>query len=397
MFVQIGLFFRKHFIPHIDNDHRPHALRHGHLFAYGVGMITIKAIAISLAIIIPSASVFSGAITATNVITLTNQARKNNGLETLEKNSSLTSAAQAKADDMVSKSYFAHTSPEGLTPWYWIGKTGYKYRVAGENLAVHFTTAESINESWLASTLHRANILNKQFQEIGIGISRGVFEGYDTTFVVQMFGLSAESKTLASTEQKSDQNLLPDVFTLKSITEKRLLEKEKQTGDLFINSSNIRVTPDKGKYHVVAEVQNATSVKTVLGAATTNMTLAFADDDIWQGWIPFNTTELDPTGTHLFLVAADNNQEIIKSVALVAPATNSETVFSLDKKTEYKLFGLIPLQDLNYAIDRFFIIAIFVLGGLLLLNTLVKIHHQKHSTLAHMLVLIILAGVLAIL
>ena len=49
----------------------------------------------------------------------------------------LSAADDEKADDMAAKSYFAHTSPEGIDPWHWFAQVGYKFTYAGENLAVH--------------------------------------------------------------------------------------------------------------------------------------------------------------------------------------------------------------------------------------------------------------------
>ena len=60
--------------------------------------------------------------------------------------------------DMAEKSYFAHTSPEGLTPWYWITLAGYRFSLAGENLAIDFTESEDVENAWMNSPAHRASI-----------------------------------------------------------------------------------------------------------------------------------------------------------------------------------------------------------------------------------------------
>jgi uncharacterized protein YkwD len=44
-----------------------------------------------------------------------------------------------KANDMATLSYFAHTSPSGLTPWHWFAKANYVFSYAGENLAIDFS------------------------------------------------------------------------------------------------------------------------------------------------------------------------------------------------------------------------------------------------------------------
>ena len=45
----------------------------------------------------------------------------------------------------------------------------------------------SVNDAWLASATHRANILNPDFQDIGIGAVRGVLNGKEVTVIVEMF------------------------------------------------------------------------------------------------------------------------------------------------------------------------------------------------------------------
>jgi hypothetical protein len=93
-----------------------------------------------------------------------------------------------KANDMAAKSYFAHTSPEGLTPWYWFKKAGYVFSYAGENLAVNFRETQDVENALLASPTHRANILDPHFTEIGIATAEGIYKGNTATFVVESFG-----------------------------------------------------------------------------------------------------------------------------------------------------------------------------------------------------------------
>jgi hypothetical protein len=128
-------------------------------------------------------------ITPSKVIELVNQDRVSQGFQPLQVNDALTQAAQDKADNMMKDGYFAHTSPTGITPWYWIQKSGYDYRFAGENLAIHFTDAEGQEKAWMASIKHRDNILSPKYQDIGVAIGNTVQNGQTTIIAVQMFGL----------------------------------------------------------------------------------------------------------------------------------------------------------------------------------------------------------------
>lgn len=125
------------------------------------------------------------------VIDLTNQERESNGLNTLRHSEVLDRAAKMKAEDMAKNQYFSHFSPTGVSPWYWFKKTGYVYAHAGENLAIHFTDSSEVVKAWMNSPLHRANIVNKNYTEIGVGTARGEYEGYQTIYVVQFFGTPA--------------------------------------------------------------------------------------------------------------------------------------------------------------------------------------------------------------
>ncbi len=128
------------------------------------------------------------AIYASVLATLANDGRQVEQTPELTISDLLTEAAQMKANDMVAKNYFAHNSPEGLTSWYWFDLVGYDYQYAGENLAVNFTESADVNQAWMNSPLHRANILNKKFTEIGIGTATGTYDGRPAIYVVQMFG-----------------------------------------------------------------------------------------------------------------------------------------------------------------------------------------------------------------
>jgi uncharacterized protein YkwD len=69
------------------------------------------------------------------VAQLSNVYRHNADLAPLVVSQTLTESAQAKADDMAAKGYFAHNSPDGTTPWTFFSKANYAYDTAGENLA----------------------------------------------------------------------------------------------------------------------------------------------------------------------------------------------------------------------------------------------------------------------
>jgi hypothetical protein len=95
---------------------------------------------------------------------------------------------------MAANEYFAHYSPDGVSPWHWFNRAGYVYAHAGENLAIHFTDSTEVVEAWMKSPAHRANIVDSKYTEIGVGTAKGTYEGYDTVFVVQLFGTPGKQR-----------------------------------------------------------------------------------------------------------------------------------------------------------------------------------------------------------
>ena len=156
----------------------------------GIGILTAFILVVSLFFsgVVGKSFDYISAIYAAVLSSLANNDRSRENLESLTINPSLVAAAQMKADDMAEKGYFSHNTPEGLSPWYWFDKAGYKYKYAGENLAVNFDESQNVEDAWMASPTHRWNILNRNFTEIGIATSTGIYQGRETIFVVQMFG-----------------------------------------------------------------------------------------------------------------------------------------------------------------------------------------------------------------
>lgn len=130
------------------------------------------------------------------VVDLTNQERAGLSETPLQRSAILDRAAELKAQHMAQNEYFSHFSPDGVSPWYWFDKIGYAYAYAGENLAIHFTDSEEVVKAWMESPAHRENIVNEHYTEIGVGTAKGKYEGYNTIYVVQLFGRPAVSKQI---------------------------------------------------------------------------------------------------------------------------------------------------------------------------------------------------------
>lgn len=183
--------FKEYFIPHRENDYKPHFFATTSLLFISGAMVSAFLVSVIQYTAISNGNNYLSAVISSTLVDITNENRIQYGKGTLIMNPVLMGAAQAKADDMAVKSYFAHTSPEGVTPWHWFAKVGYTFSYAGENLAVNFSDSIDVGEAWMNSPGHRANILNDRFTETGIATSRGVYKGESTVFVVQLFGKPA--------------------------------------------------------------------------------------------------------------------------------------------------------------------------------------------------------------
>lgn len=116
-------------------------------------------------------------------VELLNADRAKNGLSALKTNSQLTSLAGNYAQDMIDRNFFAHNNPEGLTPFDRMKNAGISYTYAGENLAINnnVTAAET---AFMNSSGHKANILNKNYTEVGVGVR---YNSNGSAYVVQEF------------------------------------------------------------------------------------------------------------------------------------------------------------------------------------------------------------------
>lgn len=111
---------------------------------------------------------------------LLNRERRGRGMRKLRLNRRLASAARGHAVDMVRADYFSHDSRNGSSFVDRIRRAGYLRNAGswfvGENLAWgtgQRATPRQIVRAWMNSPGHRANILNRRFREIGIGIADG--------------------------------------------------------------------------------------------------------------------------------------------------------------------------------------------------------------------------------
>lgn len=123
---------------------------------------------------------------AAEMLNAVNAERAQAGLPALKRNALLEQAAVAHACDMEAQGYFAHEGRDGSTPMTRVKRTGYGPCGAAENISQGYPTVQASMAGLMQSQGHRANILRRQVNEIGVGVAHG----NGGPFYVQVFGKS---------------------------------------------------------------------------------------------------------------------------------------------------------------------------------------------------------------
>lgn len=181
-------FLHHFFIPKESNNHRPKLLHHSSLLCLAILLFLGQFLLVGNRSHSTDILGITIDITSQRLLDVTNQKRKEDKAQPLVFNEDLSKAAYEKAKDMFAKNYWAHTAPDGTTPWVFIKKVGYDYTFAGENLARGFTSSDDVIKAWMASPSHKENMLSKNYSDVGFAFMEGKLMGEDTVLVVEMFG-----------------------------------------------------------------------------------------------------------------------------------------------------------------------------------------------------------------
>lgn len=201
-----------------------------------------KTIKTPVPLVVPQSEVLvtkTDILSGSEIIFYTNLEREKKGLSTLKQQNLLTQAATAKLNHMFTKEYFAHDAPSGESVAYWVDNAGYNYLIVGENLAMgFFQDSKDMVTAWMNSPGHRANILKKEYIDIGVAVKQGKFKGNMVWMGVQIFATSMnECLEVDSTlKQKMDTYII-----LLDETKKTLEEIEP------VLSAEQPITPEESK------------------------------------------------------------------------------------------------------------------------------------------------------
>jgi uncharacterized protein YkwD len=105
------------------------------------------------------------------VVDLTNQRRASAGVPGVRVNGALSTAAQRHSQDQAGRNRMSHTGSDGSGPGTRIARTGYQACAWAENVAAGQPDAQRVMQSWMNSPDHRANIVSRNYTEIGVGLA----------------------------------------------------------------------------------------------------------------------------------------------------------------------------------------------------------------------------------
>jgi uncharacterized protein YkwD len=141
-----------------------------------------------MATVAPPALGFSSLTWRHNLLHRINHYRVNHGLRRLTFGRRLAHAARAHSADMAAHHVLSHYSSSGATWLQRIRSYGYTGSWVGENLAVGLWTPRHTVRAWIRSPEHRANLLNRHYHGIGVGVVRGTWAGHRAYYITADFG-----------------------------------------------------------------------------------------------------------------------------------------------------------------------------------------------------------------
>ena len=118
------------------------------------------------------------------LVALINAERTQRGLNAVSVSPLLMQEAEAHSQDMIDRNFVSHTNPDGQDPGDRLDSAGYDWLTYGENIGAGQTTAQDMLDGWMNSSGHRANLLNANFTEIGVGYVTGGRYGHYWTAVL---------------------------------------------------------------------------------------------------------------------------------------------------------------------------------------------------------------------
>lgn len=344
--------FKDFFIPHAENNYHPHLLHTKRAAVYSAFFFATKIIIVGTALLIPVQVFVSPDMLAKQerqLVQMTNTLRSLEGVEILEEDERLVQSSGRKTQDMIDHAYFSHVGPDGHDLDYFLSLSGYAYDIAGENLAMGFDSAERMFAAWLASPSHYSNIVDSDFEDIGINLRGGIYNGEPIVFAAIHFGtpettrrpvaiervqdvfegqiyeLDSErraaprfddAKSYAALTQDGERtridihaSIAGDIASARATVGQEEILLSAKTGELGIYSGSVMLPPDNASYrNILPTIQilgaNGDMIQTVLAWQEPPPAASSRVQSYWRAKTALSDMSLFSWSTYLYLGAA---------------------------------------------------------------------------------------------
>jgi len=126
------------------------------------------------------------------IYSLINAYRIEQSLSPLQVHSSLEQSAARKLQDMIKSKYWQHQDQDGDNNWSFFEQSGYHYQYAGENLSFGNNSAWDIFDAWVKSPKHNAQLLSKEYEDMGLVIDCQTYQEAGTPDCIAVLHLGKE-------------------------------------------------------------------------------------------------------------------------------------------------------------------------------------------------------------
>ncbi len=387
------------FIPCKQNGYSPKSLHPKRLAFHAFSALAVKAIMILFVVSYPFTAWLTPDIAveqSRKIISLTNDLRSGLSLSSLTEDQKLDQAAYAKIKDMFLSQYFAHTNPSGNGLDFFLGKAGYEYSVAGENLAMGYSDANDVLKAWEESPSHYSNLVDKYFTNIGVGMADDIFNGKETVFIAQYFGRPT-NVAVAPVKDVEPVKKEVSVATVSKTAPGAVLAAESASNEQILSEQPTQTRPiPEAKIEAKAKIdqpvgkkESVVKVEAVLPPETKEATAVISNNPIdlqkvdgekWQGSdIVYDLGERPEAPAVLSIISKDGTKQFsdIKVSGLVVGKTSLKQQYSLLMDNPNK--AIKTVKNLSYI---YFNLILLLAAVSLLLNILIEIRKQRPHLIA---------------
>ena len=256
------------------------------------------------------------------LLALINDERETAGLDPLRLNTLLNDAAETHSQWMLEEDQFSHEGEDGSSPGDRMADAGYPFEgqsLSAENIGWQSLRGEDgfaddvaqVHESLMNSPGHRANILNPNAEDVGLGVEVGTFSGetgdYEAVMVTQVFaatdadvsawldpgtGIAEEDPVVDETPDDVEPPVVEDDPDETPVEADPIIAEETPDEDPeVIDPPVVEETPDETEPPVVAE-ETPEADDPIMVDCPIDEEVAMDDDVITSAPVPTTSPEM---------------------------------------------------------------------------------------------------------